>query len=206
MSFNANQWYLQGLKKIVAGDTTVPSNVTNLSHIAPITTTSMDLGWDTATDNIGVTGYAIYTGEGTFIKNVTGTSTPITGLSPGTQYSYKVKAYDAAGNYSVAFSNTLTTYTVSKATVLSAVAVTTTSIDLSWRAEVGATSYTLWWQVTGGTYASITGLTATTYTKIGLTAGTSYEFYIQVLNPDWISANSNIVTQSTTSEAGSPII
>jgi hypothetical protein len=61
----------------------------------------IDLSWDASTDNVGVTGYHIYRdGGGTPIATVTGTTYQDTGLSPLTQYTYKVSAIDAVSNES----------------------------------------------------------------------------------------------------------
>ncbi|MCY3414126.1 MAG: S8 family serine peptidase [Candidatus Heimdallarchaeota archaeon] len=77
-------------------DTTAPSQVTGLTA----TSAGLDqinLAWNAASDNIGVTGYRIYRG-GSFLTSVTGTSYADTGLTEGTTYTYTVAAYDAAGN------------------------------------------------------------------------------------------------------------
>ncbi|HZU28900.1 MAG TPA: PA14 domain-containing protein [Bryobacteraceae bacterium] len=63
----------------------------------------VDLAWNASTDNVGVAGYQI-TRNGAVISTVgatTGTWADST-VTPNTAYSYSVKAFDAAGNYSVA--------------------------------------------------------------------------------------------------------
>ncbi|HEY1488194.1 MAG TPA: sialidase, partial [Micromonosporaceae bacterium] len=60
-------------------------------------------------DNVGVTGYQIFR-NGTKVGTSTGTSYTDSGLAASTQYSYTVKANDAAGNVSAA-SNTATATT-----------------------------------------------------------------------------------------------
>ncbi|BFH60104.1 NHL domain-containing protein [Paenibacillus azoreducens] len=63
--------------------------------------TSVKLSWASATDNVGVTGYRIYV-NGTERETVDGSvhATTINGLSADTTYTFKVTAYDAAGNES----------------------------------------------------------------------------------------------------------
>ena len=92
------------------GDTQAPSAPSNLvaSNIAQ---TSVTLSWNASTDNVGVTGYDVFLGSSN-LGSVTGTSANITGLSPATLYSFKVRAHDAAGNNS-AFSNTVSVTTLS---------------------------------------------------------------------------------------------
>lgn len=57
-----------------------------------------------------------------------------------------------------------------------------TSVDLSWTETGSATLWDIEWGAAGftpGTGTTVTGLTVTTYMLTGLTAGTSYDFYVQ---------------------------
>ncbi|MGB8360649.1 MAG: S8 family serine peptidase [Acidimicrobiia bacterium] len=58
------------------------------------------LSWDDAGDNVGVTGYRLRL-VGTSGFDVAGTTTPVTGLSPGTAYRFEVVARDESGNWSL---------------------------------------------------------------------------------------------------------
>jgi len=80
------------------GDTQAPSIPTSLAA-SNVTTSSVNLGWNGSTDNVGVTGYRVYQ-DGALITTVTGTSTSVSGLSANTAYSFQVTAIDAAGNES----------------------------------------------------------------------------------------------------------
>lgn len=80
------------------GDTQPPSVPANLTATG-VSSSQVDLSWSAASDNVGVTGYALYRNN-VFLKNVSGTSTSDTGLTASTSYSYYVKARDAAGNTS----------------------------------------------------------------------------------------------------------
>ena len=91
-------------------DTTIPTTPTNLVA-SIITTTSLQLNWTTSTDNVSVTSYDVFM-NGIFKTNVTSTTASITNLSAGTNYSFYVKAKDAASNTS-ANSATITTTTLS---------------------------------------------------------------------------------------------
>src|SRR5690242_10012233 len=90
------------------GDTTPPSAPTNLAA-SSTGQTSVHLTWSPATDNVGVTGYKLVR-NGTVMDVGNVTSYDDTGLSPGTPYTYTVRAYDAAGNTS-GDSNTATATT-----------------------------------------------------------------------------------------------
>ena len=85
-------------------DTIPPTQPTDL--IAnPVSSSTINLSWTASTDNVGVAGYQIYRCEGTECTPITlaGTSQTNnfldTNLNPATTYSYRVRAYDAAGNF-----------------------------------------------------------------------------------------------------------
>ena len=79
-------------------DTQAPTAPTNLA-VNATSSNSASLSWTASTDNIAVTGYAIYV-NGTFYSTVTGTMATVSGLSPSTTYSFYVIATDAANNVS----------------------------------------------------------------------------------------------------------
>lgn len=89
-------------------DTQAPSAPLNLAA-SNVTSTSLTLSWNASTDNVGVTGYDVYSNN-TMIGTVTSTSANITGLTASSTYSFFVKAKDAAGNQS-GNSNTVTVTT-----------------------------------------------------------------------------------------------
>ncbi|HLM66201.1 MAG TPA: glycoside hydrolase family 18 chitinase, partial [Longimicrobium sp.] len=83
-------------------DTQAPSVVTGLSVLAKAQR-SVDLSWQASTDNVGVTGYEVFLNNGTtLVASPAGTAVSVTGLTPGTSYTFTVKARDAAGNRSAA--------------------------------------------------------------------------------------------------------
>ncbi|WP_198519804.1 GEVED domain-containing protein [Polaribacter sp. ALD11] len=81
-----------------SADTIAPTAPTNVSASA-ITQTTATLSWTASTDNVGVTGYEIFS-NGTSVGTVTATSANITGLTANTSYSYTIKANDGAENTS----------------------------------------------------------------------------------------------------------
>lgn len=85
-------------------DTTPPTAPANLQASAGDKV--VNLSWTAATDNVGVTGYQVFYGTGstepttwTSLATVSGTTYSHTGLTNGTTYWYKVRAKDAAGNF-----------------------------------------------------------------------------------------------------------
>lgn len=101
-------------------DTQVPSTPTNLAA-SGTTSSSTNLTWTASTDNVGVTGYNIYNGA-TLITTSASNNATVSGLAASTNYSFSVRARDAAGNVS-ASSN--------------AVAVTTSPITINYCATKG---------------------------------------------------------------------
>ncbi|PKH51994.1 hypothetical protein CXF68_15425 [Tenacibaculum sp. Bg11-29] len=89
-------------------DTQAPTAPTNLTT-ASITETSVNLSWVNATDNVAVTGYEIYKGITKIATTVTNYYT-VTGLTAATNYTFSIKAKDAANNISIT-SNTATIIT-----------------------------------------------------------------------------------------------
>jgi Raf kinase inhibitor-like YbhB/YbcL family protein len=74
---------------------TVPANLRSTN----IQSTSISLAWNASTDNIGVLGYRVFR-NGTQFADVPDLTATDTGLTPDTNYSYTVLAYDANANAS----------------------------------------------------------------------------------------------------------
>ena len=79
-------------------DTEAPSIPTGLAATA-VSSSRIDLSWNPSSDNIGVAGYIVYR-NGTRIATTPGLTYQSGGLTPSTSYTYRVAAYDAAGNVS----------------------------------------------------------------------------------------------------------
>jgi acid phosphatase type 7 len=120
-----------------SSDTQVPTAPANLALVSR-TDTSISMNWTASTDNVGVTGYHVYR-NGVDVGVTTTTNFTNNGLVAGTNYSYTVKARDAAGNLSAA-SNILNTSTTSSAVTLVAAGSTWKYLDngsnqgTAWRA------------------------------------------------------------------------
>jgi hypothetical protein len=87
-------------------DTTAPNNVTNLQY-SNLAQTTLTLSW-TASASSDVASYDVFNGS-TLLANVAGTTYNVTGLSASTQYTFTVKAKDAANNIASGTSVTVTT-------------------------------------------------------------------------------------------------
>lgn len=68
-------------------------------RVSNLTSNSLTLKWNPATDNTAVKRYRVYQGS-TLLGTVNTTSFNVTGLTAGTRYFFKVEAGDTAGNWS----------------------------------------------------------------------------------------------------------
>lgn len=193
------------------GDTQAPTAPTNLAS-SNVQSTSLTLNWTASTDNVGVTNYNIYRNN-TFLGSTGNNSTTfnVTGLTASTSYSFFVRALDAAGNIS-ANSNTINVTTTagggndtqppSTPTNLAASNITSTSLTLNWTAStdnVGVTNYNIY---RNNNYLASTGSSATTFNVVGLTASTTYSFFVRALDAAGNLSNASTSINATTTSGG----
>ncbi|HET9143028.1 fibronectin type III domain-containing protein, partial [Actinophytocola sp.] len=192
-----------------AGDTEAPT-APGQPQVEATTTDSVSLSWPASTDNVGVTGYDVFNGD-TLATSVTGTSATVTGLTADTEYTFTVKAKDAAGNVSAA-SPPVTARTQAGQPPVDttpptapgnarSTGTTQNSVSLAWDAStdnVGVTGYDVF---NGSTLA--TSVTGTSATVSGLAADTEYTFTVQAKDAAGnASPASNAVTARTQAGGG----
>jgi chitodextrinase len=180
-------------------DTTRPTVPGSLS-VTGTTQTGISVAWSAATDNVAVTGYALYL-NGTKVGTTTQTSYGFSGLSCGTSYTLGVAAYDAAGNLSstastVAAASACPDNTAPTAPAGVAVTATTqTGVSLVWNAatdNVGVTGYALY---VNGTKVGTTAQTS--YSFSGLSCGTSYTLGVAAYDAAGNVSSTPTVTAAT---------
>ena len=218
--FSSTGYNFYVVAKDPSGNMSAASNTVNLTTlysdtIAPtastlsasgITSSSINLSWTAATDNLGVTGYNVYQNN-SLISTTTANSLTVSNLSASTAYSFYVVAKDAAGNVSVA-SNTINASTVSTidtiaptAAILSNSGTTTSSTNLSWTAatdNVGVIGYNIYQN-----NSLISTTTTNLLTLSNLSPSTSYSFYIVAKDAAGnLSTASNTVSTMTLSDSG----
>ncbi|WP_029446069.1 fibronectin type III domain-containing protein [Cellulophaga baltica] len=168
-------------------DTEAPTIPTNLV-VDNITTTSVNLSWTAATDNIDVVDYEIFQ-DGVAIGLSSGSVVfAVNGLTPETTYDFTITALDAAANSSaVSESITVLTLAVSDTEVptvpegLLATNTTETSTELSWDTatdNVGVVDYEIFQD---GSTIGLTG-GATNFVVSGLASETTYIFTVAALD------------------------
>jgi RNase P/RNase MRP subunit p29 len=79
-----------------SADTTPPSAPGSL-HTTNVASSSVELAWTAATDDVGVAGYEVLNGTAV-VSTATAATATVAGLSCGTGYTLGVRAFDAAGN------------------------------------------------------------------------------------------------------------
>ncbi|MET1260677.1 fibronectin type III domain-containing protein [Flagellimonas sp. DF-77] len=82
-----------------SGDTQAPTVPTGLASTGQ-TQNTINLTWNSASDNTAVTGYRVFQNGSSIATIGNTTSYQVTGLSSATTYTFSVKALDAAGNES----------------------------------------------------------------------------------------------------------
>jgi chitodextrinase len=193
--YRLGELYVSGLETgaPTPTDTTPPATPTT-PVASSITTSSVALSWSSVSS---ATSYKLYRNN-TYLKTLTTLATTDTGLSSGTTYSYTLSALDSSGNESSRSSarsvTTLTppppadplpTTTTLLPPTIAALTPALSSVTLTWSGVSGATSYQVY---RNGTL--ITTTNSTTFTDTGLTANTTYTYFLQAKNADGVSTAS----------------
>jgi chitodextrinase len=104
-----NQSPLTGAATATTANPTAPGATDAVAPTAPaglvatgVSATQISLFWNASTDNVGVAGYLVYRDSASLAIATVTTGTTYTDslLAAGTAHTYKVQAYDAAGNLS----------------------------------------------------------------------------------------------------------
>jgi chitodextrinase len=168
-------------------DTTAPSTPTGLTA-NPVSSSQIDLDWFDSTDNFAVTGYRVFRG-GTLLATLGNvTSFQATGLSASTNYSFRVQAFDAAGNLS-GLSTSVSAITLavldlsapSTPAGLAAIPVSSSRVNLSWSASSDNVAVTGYRVYRNGVFQLTLG-NVTSYQVSGLAASTTYTFNVDAID------------------------
>ncbi|PGE67093.1 lytic polysaccharide monooxygenase [Bacillus toyonensis] len=196
----------------VKPDTEAPS-IPNGIQTQKVTANSIELTWNTSTDNVGVKGYQIFR-NGEMIDTVPGTHFIDKKLQPSTEYSYTVKAIDAAGNVSKESTALTVKITVEAPDTeaptqpkgLHSMGTTASSVDLMWSPSddnVGVDHYDIYREIEG-TMKKIATSNTTSYMDKNLLANSTYKFTVKAVDVAGNeSVQSNIFTITTKTESAS---
>ncbi len=168
-----------------ATDTTPPSVPTGLSASAA-SGTQVNLGWNAASDNVGVTGYHVYLND-VMLATTTAISFQHTGLAAGTSYRYRVSAHDAVPNHSAwTAAVTVTTPAAPQDTTppsvptgLRATAVSQTQVSLSWNPSTDNVGVTGYWVFANNKLLAMTSTTSFTRSD---SPGTSWRYHVKAVD------------------------
>jgi fibronectin type 3 domain-containing protein len=162
------------------------------SGLQATTTTGheIDLAWNPADDDVGVTGYRIYR-DGATIGEVDGGTLAYAdaGLNESTQYAYDVTAIDAAGHESrpsnVIHPTTADATKPTKPTGLTGTAVAgQNQINLSWTASsdnLGVTGYRIYRNGSASPVGTVSG-TTTSYSDTTVAGSTQYTYTVTAVD------------------------
>jgi chitodextrinase len=178
----------------LTNDTLPPSTPGNFSATAATSVARVDLGWSASTDNVAVNLYAVErcVGAGcasfTQIGTTTSTNYSDSTVTAATPYKYRVRAYDAANNYSASTSEipvtTADTVPPGAPGTLTANPVSASRIDLSWGAASDNVAVSLYsierCQGAGcSNFAEIATTTGTAYSNTGLPEITTFNYRVR---------------------------
>lgn len=143
-------------------------------NISSLTDTSFVLDW---TDSTFATTYKVFRDNILVAFDIPVSNLAISGLSPATSYDYQVSALNISGESNK--SAVLPVLTKCSApTGLTALATTATTINLDWSNTTGASSYNVY----RNSILVASGVLTSSYTAIGLTPATTYEFTVTAVN------------------------
>lgn len=188
-----------------APDTVPPTQPTNLTASAA-STSQINLSWTASTDNVVVANYRVYRG-GMMVATVAGTSYQDTGLSPSTTYNFNVDAIDGDGNVSpLSAGASATTLTAPDTTPpstplgLTATAVSSSQINLSWLNAIDNVAVTGYLVFRGGVQVAALG-NVTSYQDTSLAPSTTYSYRIRAVDAAGNQSNQSSQRSATTQAA-----
>jgi len=163
-----------------AADTAAPV-MTGAVTVSGQSSGGFTLTWPAATDAVGVAGYEVDNGNGTYASVGTALTLTVTGKAAATGHAVRVRAKDAAGNYSTPLTATATTSAAADTTApvmtgeITVSAITTSGATLSCSAAtdaVGVAGYE--YSINGGTSYTVIANAARSVTVSGRPASSAH--------------------------------
>ena len=187
-------------------DATEPSTPTNLVA-TPTDTDRIDLNWTASSDpESGIAGYRIFR-DGSQVGQTAQSSYTDTGLSPATEYEYRVRAVNGDGLQSglsdPAAATTLDATPPTTPQNLVATPVGTERIDLVWTAsqdpETGVAGYRVFRDG-----SEVGSTTQTVYQDDVLSPATKYDYHVVAVNGEGLESQPSATASATTFDGTGP--
>ncbi len=177
-----------------------------------VTSNSVELKWNSSTDNVGVKEYQVFR-DGNPIGTVPGTTFIDKNLNANTKYTYTVQAMDAAGNVSkesesiaVETMNAVPdTEAPTQPTALHAMGVTASSVDLMWSASednVAVDHYVIYRGTSVGQMTVVETSKTTSFKDMNLQSNTTYKYAVTAVDAAGNESNKSSIFTVTTKEQG----
>jgi fibronectin type 3 domain-containing protein len=178
-----------------------PGSPVNL-RATPVSRSQIDLAWKDRSDNetrfeITRTSAA---GVQTLLAGPDATSFSDTGLAESTQYTYVVRAVNAAGSSTATNQAAATTLATPPSTPTNLVALGgawSNRIELTWDASARAGGYEIHQSTAGGAFVHVRNSTTNAATIYSLEPGVVYSFKVRAFNSGGLSDFSNIASSTT---------
>lgn len=197
---------------IVGPDTTAPT-ITGTLTVSSIATTTATLAWPAGADNVAVTSYERQLNAGAWVDVGNVLTVGLTGLSPSTGYTVRVRSKDGAGNVAATpIEATFTTLDVQPGDP-SAVTVTVsggTTATIAWTAgspAAGTHAVEVETPSGAGNWTAPAGvLTGVSFAATGLLPATEYRARVRAtngaLNSAWVVDDVSFTTDNTGTGGG----
>jgi len=161
----------------------------------------LELKWDAATDNVGITAYLIFQGT-TYVGYTENLIYAIKGLSASTQYSFSVKAVDYRGNISGAVTLNVSTVSSDKQTPTKVINITTSDVTLTgfklqWAAATDNQYVEKYEVLLNNVSKGLVVAPNTSLTLSGLSAKTAYKVIVKAYDASNNVSTSDEVTVNT---------
>ncbi|CAJ0957824.1 unnamed protein product, partial [Ranitomeya imitator] len=177
--------------------TTLPSSVSDF-QVTAVGTNEMNLSWTIPGDiNKDTYRYFVITQPGDINSTSTTNAIHITGLSPGTNYTFTIFTLTQNGVKSQTSQQTTNTTKPSAITTLVVVSTSENSVILKWNSSSDPSSSAYTYTVEGGR-TSESGIKANTAEIKNLDPGTTYNFTVFAVTPNGVSSAASNVASATT--------
>ncbi|MCX5773195.1 MAG: glycosyl hydrolase family 18 protein [Fusobacteria bacterium] len=171
---------------------TTSGNISNLNiTFSEIGITSIDFSWNTVE---GTNKYLIFSNN-TQVASISTLTYSLKSLLQNTKYTLKIQAVDASGKVLATSEETSVTTKIQQILTLNSKSKTTTSIELSWTAPSGVSTYTV---LRDGSISK-TLLSTTSFNDTGLAENTNYNYQVIAYNASGAIVASGSATLKTAS-------